>query len=138
MEAFVAKGDVNLEDLAETVGPMMDFYLRISGASLGSRMQSLIPGDTGSGSLVAAGAGSKAFRQVYSKIFKNIPESLKMDVMTQMFEDPELLAVMLSKGRNERQRSNIASRILQILSEKGFTAVTILVDALIRSPPLFF
>jgi len=124
MEAFVAKGDVNLEDLAETVGPMMDFYLRISGASLGSRMQSLIPGDTGSGSLVAAGAGSKAFRQVYSKIFKNIPESLKMDVMTQMFEDPELLAVMLSKGRNERQRSNIASRILQILSEKGFTAVT--------------
>lgn len=124
MEAFVAKGDIDLEDLAETVGPMMDFYLRISGASLGSRMQSLIPGDTGAGSLVAAGAGSKAFRQVYGKIFKNIPESLKMDLMTEMFEDPELLAVMLSKGRNERERSNIASRLFQMLLDKGYTATT--------------
>jgi len=120
-EAFVAKGDVNLEDIAETVGPMMDFYLRIAGASAGSRMQSLIPGDTGSASLVAAGAGSKAFRQVYGKVFKNIPESLKMDVMTEMFKDADLLAVMLSKGKTAREKQNIAQRISEILIKKGFT-----------------
>ena len=124
MEAFAARGDVNLEDIAETVGPMMDFYLRIAGASAGSRMQSLIPGDTGAGSLVAAGAGSKAFRQVYSKIFKNIPESLKMDVMTEMFKDPDLLAVMLSKGKTEREKQSIAKRIYEILLNKGFTGTT--------------
>jgi hypothetical protein len=124
MEAFVAKGDVNLEDLAETVGPMMDFYLRIAGASAGARLQGLIPGDTGAGTLVAAGAGSKAFRQVYGKIFKNIPESLKMDVMTEMFEDPELLAVMLTKGKTEKEKQTISARLLQLLSEKGYTAVT--------------
>lgn len=61
MESFAAKGDVNLEDIAGTIGPMMDFYLRVAGSSVGSSMQRLIPGDTGSGQLVAAGTGSKAF-----------------------------------------------------------------------------
>jgi hypothetical protein len=103
---------------------MMDFYLRIAGASAGSRMQRLIPGDTGAASLVAAGAGSKAFRQVYSKIFKNIPESLKMDVMTEMFKDPDLLAVMLSKGKTEREKQSIAKRLYEILLNKGFTGIT--------------
>ena len=124
METFVASGDMGLDELAETVGPMMDFYLRIAGASVGSRMQSLIPGDTGAGQLVAAGAGSKAFRQVYGKIFNQIPETLKMDVMTQMFKDPDLMAVMLQKGRTEKQRNNIAGRIAELLSEKGFIAAT--------------
>jgi len=124
METFVANGDMGLDELAETVGPMMDFYLRIAGASVGSRMQSLIPGDTGAGQLVAAGAGSKAFRQVYGKIFNQIPESLKMDVMTQMFKDPDLMAVMLQKGRTEKQRNNIAGRISELLSEKGFIGAT--------------
>ena len=124
METFVASGNMSFDDLAETVGPMMDFYLRIAGSSVGSRLQSMIPGDTGSGQLVAAGAGSKAFRTVYSKIFSEIPESLKMDVMTQMFKDPDLLATMLSKGKTQRERKNIAGRLAGILAEKGFYAVT--------------
>ena len=119
MESFTMNGDVNLGDLAETVGPMMDFYLRIAGSSIGSRAQSLIPGDSSGGSLVAASAGSKAFRTAYSKIFSSIPESLKMDVMTQMLKDPEMLAVMLKKGRTERERSAIGGRLTEILVEKG-------------------
>ena len=124
METFVASGDMSFDDLAETVGPMMDFYLRIAGSSVGSRLQSMIPGDTGSGQLVAAGAGSKAFRTVYSKIFSEIPESLKMDVMTEMFKDPDFLATMLSKGKTQKQKQNIAKRLAGFLSEKGFYAVT--------------
>ena len=119
MESFTMNGDVNLGDLAETVGPMMDFYLRVVGSSIGSRAQSLIPGDSAGGSLVAASAGSKAFRTAYSKIFSNIPESMKMDVMTQMLKDPEMLAVMLKKGRTERERSAIGGRLTSLLVEKG-------------------
>ena len=119
MESFTMNGDVNLGDLAETVGPMMDFYLRVVGSSIGSRAQSLIPGDSAGGSLVAASAGSKAFRTAYSKIFSNIPESMKMDVMTQMMKDPELLAVMLKKGRTDRERSAIGGRLSSLLIEKG-------------------
>ena len=119
MESFTLNGDVNLGDIAETVGPMMDFYLRIVGSSIGSRAQSLIPGDSAGGSLVAASAGSKAFRTAYSKIFSNIPESMKMDVMTQMLKDPEMLAVFLKKGRTEKEKSAIGSRLTSILVEKG-------------------
>ena len=124
METFAASGDVNLEDIAETVGPMMDFYLRVAGASVGSRMQTLIPGDTGAGQLVAAGAGSKAFRAVYSKIFSEIPESLKMDVMSEMFADPDLLAAMLAKGKTDREKTAIGKRIVNKLTEKGFLTAT--------------
>lgn len=124
MESFVASGDMGLEELAETVGPMMDFYLRIAGSAAGARLQSLIPGDTGAGSLVAAGAGSKAFRAAYSKIFADIPESMKMDVMTQMFKDPDLLATMLSKGRTQRESANIAGRLTELLTKKGFLGAT--------------
>jgi hypothetical protein len=119
MESFTLNSDVNLGDLAETVGPMMDFYLRIAGSSLGARAQSLLPGDSSGGSLVAASAGSKAFRTAYSKIFSSIPESMKMDVMTQMMRDPDLLAVMLKKGRTDRERSAIGSRLTDLLVEKG-------------------
>jgi hypothetical protein len=119
MESFTMKDGVDLGDLAETVGPMMDFYLRIVGSSIGTRAQSLIPGDSAGGSLVAASAGSKAFRTAYSKVFANIPESMKMDVMTQMMRDPELLAVMLKKGRTENERGSIFKRLTTLLTEKG-------------------
>ena len=119
MESFTMKDGVDLGDLAETVGPMMDFYLRIVGSSIGTRAQSLIPGDSAGGSLVAASAGSKAFRTAYSKVFSNIPESMKMDVMTQMMRDPDLLSVMLKKGRTEREKSAIGGRLTELLIEKG-------------------
>jgi len=47
-----------------------------------------------------------------------------MDVMTQMFKDPDLMATMLKQGRTEKQRNNIAGRIAELLSEKGFIAAT--------------
>ena len=125
MESFTMGGDANLEGLVETVGPMMDFYLRIAGSSIGSRAQRLIPGDSAGGSLVAASAGSKALRTAYSKIFSNIPESLKMDVMTQMMKDPEMLAVFLKKGRTERERNAIGGRVKEILVKKGLIPASI-------------
>jgi hypothetical protein len=119
MESFTMNANLDLGDIAETVGPMMDFYLRVVGSSIGTRAQRLLPGDTGGASLIAGGAGSKAFRTAYAKIFSSIPESMKMDVMTQMMRDPDLLAVMLKKGRTDRERSAIGSRLTDLLVEKG-------------------
>ena len=123
MESFTMNGNMDLGDLVETVGPMMDFYLRVVGSSIGTRAQRLLPGDTGGASMIAGGAGSKAFRTAYSKIFSNIPESLKMDVMTQMLKDPELLAVMLKKGRTDKERNAIGGRLTSLLIEKGLIPV---------------
>ena len=119
MESFTMNADLNLGDIAETVGPMMDFYLRVVGSSIGTRAQRLLPGDNGSASLIAGGAGSKAFRTAYAKIFSSIPESMKMDVMTKMMRDPDMLAVFLKQGRTENEKSAIGSRLTKMLVEKG-------------------
>lgn len=124
MESFSVSDNIDLQGFEETVGPMMDFYLRIAGSAAGARMQSLIPGDTGAGTLVAAGAGSKAFRSVYGKVFKDMPEEFKMDVMTEMFENPALLATMLAKGKTEREQQAIAKSLLQKLVNGGFISTT--------------
>jgi hypothetical protein len=119
MESFTMNANLDLGDIASTVGPMMDFYLRIVGSSIGTRAQRLLPGDTGSASLIAGGAGSKAFRTAYAKIFSSIPESMKMDVMTKMMRDPDMLAVFLKQGRTENEKSAIGSRLTKMLVEKG-------------------
>ena len=57
----------------------------------------MIPGDTGAGQLVAAGPVQKLLGSAYAKIFSDFKKPLKMDVMTEMFKDPDFLATMLKK-----------------------------------------
>lgn len=47
-----------------------------------------------------------------------------MDVMDEMFKDPDLLAAMLAKGRTDREKTAIASKIASLLAEKGFITTT--------------
>jgi len=117
MEAFAATGDINLQDVAENVGPAMDFYLRIQGSNLGAGASEMIGG--GGNDLIARGAGSKLFRNAYNKVFSAIPEELKMDSMQAIMKDPELLATLLKKGRTDREQLNIAGRLSTLLIEKG-------------------
>lgn len=114
LEAMDAAGTIG--DIAKDAGPMLDFYLRISGSALGARMQGLLPGGGGAGSLVAAGAGSKMMRQVFNKV----PESMKLDVMSDLMENPELLAAMMRKPRNDREKLRIAQRVEKLLIGSGF------------------
>lgn len=109
-----------LADIAEGAGPMLDFYLRITGSAIGSRAQALMPGGGGSGGLIAASAGSKAMRN----IFDRVPESMKLDVMSELMEDPELLAAMMRKPRNDREKVRIAGRVGQVLEKLGFISAT--------------
>ena len=105
-----------LGDIADSAGPMLDFYLRISGSALGTRAQALIPGQGTGSSLIAASAGSKLMRQVFDKV----PESMKMDAMMQMMQDPELLAVMMSKRVSDDDKLRLAKRTGDILTKLGF------------------
>lgn len=113
-----------LGEVAESAGPMLDFYLRITGSALGTRMQALLPGGGGSGSLVAASAGSKAMRNIFDKV----PESMKMDVMSEMMENPELLAAMMRKPRNDKEKIRVAGVVGTILDKLGF------VDPVVQAP----
>ena len=48
-----------------------------------------------------------------------------MDVMSEMFADPDLLAAMLAKGKTDREQTAIGKRIATKLAEKGFLTAII-------------
>jgi hypothetical protein len=126
IETADAAGD--LGNLTKQASAMIDFYLRITGSALGTRAQKLIPGGGGSGELVAAGAGSKAMRQ----IFQDMPRLARDDVIAEMMENPKLLAEMLALPQNERDKLRIANTIKSFFTDLGFTPIRREIPSVIR------
>tara|TARA_R100000995_G_scaffold84717_1_gene64457 strand:- start:576 stop:4367 length:3792 start_codon:yes stop_codon:yes gene_type:complete len=116
LEAGAAQ-NVDFDQFMADTGPMLDFYLRIAGSGMGERAASM----TGSGNtLIAQGAGSRALRRVYSRLFNEIPASLKGKAIIELFENPSLLADMLEKPRTDAQALNLAQRLRNQWQELGF------------------
>lgn len=114
----IAENSGNVENLVENTGPIIDFYVRLAGASVGAKAASAIGGASGS-SLVAAGAGSRVFRNILEKI----PATMQTDVMLEMMRNPKLLAVMLRKTKSEKEKRGIAGALLRILGGLGFAPI---------------
>ena len=104
MKFEVAQVNGTIDDIVEQAGPMLDFYLRVTGSNLGAKASGILGG--GGGDLIARSAGSKIMRQA----FEDVPEAFQVDVMTKMMQDPEFLAAMLRRGATEREKLNIANR----------------------------
>jgi hypothetical protein len=129
LEAAESAG--KLGEVIEGTGAIMDFYLRITGSAIGTRLQGLVFGGQGPGALVAAGAGSKALRN----LFNQIPESMKTDVMTEVMENPQLLASLLRKTKDQQQKLNIAGKIKKILAKAGYITIGKPVKESFRTAP---
>ena len=86
---------------------------------MGQRVSGMV--GAGSNDLIAAGAGSKALRRVYGKVFGEMPAALKGQAITQLFEDPEFLADMLEKPRTDADAMNLAKRLSAKLKDLGLT-----------------
>ena len=114
-------------DLAEAK-PILDFALSITGSAIGTRSQSLITGgNAGPGSIIAAGKGAEAMRNIALRI----PESQKMLFTAQLLQDPKLLARMMRSysddPSNQRGLINSLGNYLKykgfvVLPMRGFTA----------------
>tara|TARA_R100001463_G_scaffold37904_2_gene81497 strand:+ start:2687 stop:7768 length:5082 start_codon:yes stop_codon:yes gene_type:complete len=116
-EAAEASG--SLADLGGTdVNALFDFYLRVSGSAIGAKMQRLIPGNVGAGQLVAAEAGSKFMR----KLFQEIPESMKLDAMAAIMQDPPALAKLLRAAKDEKAQRGNASWFRKFFEKSGILA----------------
>lgn len=118
MEATAARG-VDFDQFLADTGPMIDFYLRVAGSNMGQRVSGMV--GAGSNDLIAAGAGSRALRRVYGKVFGEMPAALKGQAITQLFEDPEFLADMLEKPRTDADAMNLAKRLSAKLKDLGLT-----------------
>jgi hypothetical protein len=110
----------DVDGLMAKMGPSADLILSVLGSSAGMRLQSMLPGDTGAGSLIAAGRGASAFRSAYSEVFAKMPNVLKMDLLREIVKDPEMLALTLRKGKTESERNRIGSRMMNWMIDNGF------------------
>ena len=121
VEAFATVGGSadDLDSLATRVGPAIDLYLRVAGSQAGANLQKLLPGSSGAGTLVAAGAGSKAFRSAWQKTFAHIPDSLKQDFMQNLFKNPKKLALLLRKTNTAEKTQSLASIVLNGMFKDG-------------------
>jgi hypothetical protein len=108
-----------MDELVERAGPILDFYLSITGSAIGTRAQALVTGgNAGPGSLIAAGRGAETMR----KLFSEIPAALQTDVMSELMRNPELLAAMMRRPRNERESLRLVERMRNLLVDGGFVA----------------
>ena len=113
------KNNIPLDDVIQGADAVTELALRVVGARIGTAAS---PG--GAGSLIAASAGSKAVRQ----IFDNLPNATVRQILENAVKDPEAMAILLDKGRTQKQEIDIANRLLNYLGSIGVsvgkTAVT--------------
>jgi hypothetical protein len=113
------KNNIPLDDVIQGADAVTDLALRVIGARIGTAAS---PG--GPGSLIAASAGSKAVRQ----IFDNLPNATVRQILENAVKDPAAMAILLDKGRTQKQQTDIANRLLNYLGSMGVsvgkTAVT--------------
>jgi hypothetical protein len=113
------KNNIPLDDVIQGADAVTDLALRVVGARIGTAAS---PG--GPGSLIAASAGSKAIRQ----IFDNLPNATVRQILENAVKDPEAMAILLDKGRTQKQQTDNANRLLNYLGSIGVsvgkTAIT--------------
>lgn len=104
------KNNIPMEDVIQGADAVTDLGLRIIGAKIGT---TAAPG--GPGSLIAASAGSKAVRQ----IFDALPNSTVRLILENAVKDPEAMALLLAKGRTEKEKRDIANGVINMLGTFG-------------------
>jgi hypothetical protein len=111
-------GDV--ENLMGKMGASADLILSVLGSNAGARLQKLLPGEGGTGTLIASGRGAKVFRESYKDLFEKAPAVLKMDILKKAMEDPQFMAQLLRKGKTEAEKQRIGGALVQSLIVDGY------------------
>jgi hypothetical protein len=104
------KNNIPMEDVIQGADAVTDLALRVVGAQIGT---AAAPG--GPGSLIAASAGSKAVRQ----IFDALPNATVRTILENAAKDPQAMALLLEKGRTQKQQLDIANRLINYLGSLG-------------------
>jgi hypothetical protein len=123
-ELAQAKAVDAVEDLGidfEQAKPILDFALGITGSAIGTRSQRLMTGGSaGPGSIIAAGKGAEAMRNIALRI----PESQKMMFTAELLQDPILLAKMLRTYKADpSQQMGMINSLKNYVNKKGFVTL---------------
>jgi len=104
------KNNIPYEDVIEGADAVTDLALRVAGAQIGTAAA-----PKGPGSLIAASAGSKAVRQ----IFDALPNATVRAILENAVKDPQAMALLLQKGRTEKEQLDIANKVINYLGSLG-------------------
>lgn len=104
------KNNIPYEDVIQGADAVTDLALRVTGAQIGT---AAAPG--GPGSLIAASAGSKAVRQ----IFDALPNATVRTILENAVKDPQAMALLLQKGRTEKEQMDIANKLINYVGSLG-------------------
>lgn len=107
------KNNLPLEDVIQGADVVTEFGLRLGGAGLGTEVSKSMGG--GGTSLIAASAGSRVVRQ----IFDALPNATVRAVLENAVKDPEVMALLLQKGRTEKEQRQIANKVINYLGSLG-------------------
>ena len=106
------KNNVPLDDVIQGADAVTELGLKLAGSNLGT---SVSKGLGGHNSIIAASAGSQAVR----KIFDNLPNATVRQILENAVRDPQAMAILLEKGRTQKQQIDIANRLLNYLGSMG-------------------
>ena len=127
LERASATGE--LGEIVEQTGPVLDYFTAMIGSAIGTRTQRIFTGGSaGPASIVAAGKGVEAARNV----FQEIPAALRIDIMSDIMKNPKLLATMLRNPANKKQRKRLDQYIREILGNLGYITVKRPVPSVVR------
>tara|TARA_R110000796_G_scaffold106484_1_gene216901 strand:- start:13471 stop:18324 length:4854 start_codon:yes stop_codon:yes gene_type:complete len=104
-------------DFAEAA-PLLDFGISIFGSAVGTKTQSIFTGgNSGPGSIIAAGKGAEAARN----IFLRMPKHQRMLLAANLLQDPALMAKMLREYGEKGQREGVVGALTNSLRRAGYT-----------------
>lgn len=116
------KNNAPIDDVIQGADVVTELVLKTAGSNFGSTVSQGIGGSPNS--LIAAAAGSKAMRQIFDKL----PNATVRQILENAAKDPEAMALLLAKGKTDKQKVDIANRFLNYLGSMGVsvgkTAVT--------------
>jgi len=105
----------------EKAKPLLDFALGVTGSAIGTKSQSLLTGGQGGpGSIIAAGKGAEALRNIALRI----PESKKLMFTAELLQDPILLAKMLRTYKADpKNQMGMINSLKNYVESKGFVTL---------------
>ena len=104
----------------EEAKPILDFALAITGSAIGTKSQSLLTGGQGGpGSIIAAGKGAEAMRN----IFLRMPQGQRMLFTAELMQDPKLMAKMLRKYGDDDQTKGVVQSVQDWLTSNSFSTI---------------
>jgi len=104
-----------MDDVIPGSDAVSELAQRVIGARIGATAA-----PSGPGSLIAASAGSKAVRQLFDKM----PTMSTRGILERAAQDPEFMALLLRKGKTEREKINIARQLHSYMLTSGLNYAT--------------